>query len=87
MQAEGLAESLFRRLTAAHPAAVVALTRQFRMNGPIMALNNRLTYGSQLRAGSPAIEHATLAVPGLLTVRYVHAAFSLCLRHHLTPCL
>jgi DNA replication ATP-dependent helicase Dna2 len=65
-----MGESLFRRLTAAHPSAAVALTRQFRMCGPIMELSNRLTYGGALRAGSATVADARLTLPGLSMVRW-----------------
>lgn len=51
----GLQTSLFQRLCAAHPSAVVALETQFRMNADIMALTNALVYGGRLRCGSAQV--------------------------------
>lgn len=68
MQTGGLGETLLRRLSEAHPTSTVSLTRQFRMNGPIMALSNSLTYGMRLRAGGEAIESARLPLPLLPSV-------------------
>lgn len=59
----GLGASLFKRLCEAHPQAVVALRRQYRMAAPIMALPNELVYGGQLRAGSEAVAAARLELP------------------------
>eukprot|EP01012_Entosiphon_sulcatum_P008566 TRINITY_DN14695_c0_g1_i1.p1 TRINITY_DN14695_c0_g1~~TRINITY_DN14695_c0_g1_i1.p1 ORF type:complete len:1304 (-),score=176.05 TRINITY_DN14695_c0_g1_i1:44-3955(-) len=63
-QAAGMGESLFKRLCTAHPAAVVKLSLQYRMNAAIMGVANHLTYGGQLKAGDPAVAMATLTLPG-----------------------
>ncbi|KAJ6501059.1 AAA domain-containing protein [Mycena vitilis] len=59
----GLDVSLFRRLTDAHPTAVVNLTHQYRMNEDIMTLSNRLIYKDRLRCGSDAVATQRLALP------------------------
>ena len=59
----GLDQSLFRRLSEAHPSAAVPMSCQFRMCRPIMDLNNELTYGNQLLAGSLAVADARLTLP------------------------
>ena len=69
VQDNGLGTPLLQRLSAAHPAAEVVLSQQFRMCGPLMDLSNRLTYGGQLRAGSAAVESARLRLPHLGPVR------------------
>lgn len=57
----GMATSLFEALCAAHPEAVVSLTRQYRMNAAIMALSNALVYGGALQCGSADVADAALA--------------------------
>ena len=69
VQDNGLGTPLLQRLSAAHPAAEVVLSQQFRMCGPLMDLSNRLTYGGQLRTGSAALESARLRLPHLGPVR------------------
>ncbi|KIJ63491.1 hypothetical protein HYDPIDRAFT_175890 [Hydnomerulius pinastri MD-312] len=59
----GLEVSLFRRLSEAHPHAVVDLTYQYRMNEDIMQLSNKLIYGDRLRCGSEAVAKRTLVLP------------------------
>ena len=51
----GLDVSLFRRLSEAHPHAVVELSWQYRMNEEIMAVSNELIYGGRLRCGSEEV--------------------------------
>lgn len=48
----GLGDSLFKRLSEAHPKAVVSLPVQYRMAADIMALPNALIYGDALRCGT-----------------------------------
>ncbi|SGY77362.1 BQ5605_C005g03616 [Microbotryum silenes-dioicae] len=60
----GLDESLFARLSKAHPSAIVNLTIQYRMNRDIMLLSNRLVYDGELRVGSDSIADRRLALPG-----------------------
>ncbi|KAF9222302.1 Dna2-domain-containing protein [Gyrodon lividus] len=62
-QKGGLETSLFRRLSEAHPHAVVDLTYQYRMNEDIMLLSNKLIYGDRLRCGSEAVAKRTLVLP------------------------
>ena len=59
----GLEVSLFRRLSEAHPHAVVDLTHQYRMNEDIMLLSNKLIYGDRLRCGSQAVAKRSLVLP------------------------
>ncbi|KAF5381699.1 hypothetical protein D9615_005608 [Tricholomella constricta] len=59
----GLDVSLFRRLSDAHPHAVVDLVYQYRMNDDIMLLSNKLIYGDRLRRGSEAIARQSLVLP------------------------
>ncbi|KAF9234817.1 Dna2-domain-containing protein [Melanogaster broomeanus] len=62
-QKGGLETSLFRRLSEAHPHAVVDLTHQYRMNEDIMLLSNKLIYGDRLRCGSEAVAKRSLVLP------------------------
>ena len=59
----GLDISLFRRLTDAHPHAVVDLTLQYRMNKDIMLLSNKLIYNDRLRPGSDEVASRSLVLP------------------------
>ncbi|KAA1477837.1 Dna2-domain-containing protein [Dentipellis sp. KUC8613] len=59
----GLDMSLFRRLSEAHPSAVVDLTHQYRMNADIMLLSNRLIYDDRLRCGSEEVAQQSLVIP------------------------
>jgi len=59
----GLETSLFRRLSEAHPQAVVDLTYQYRMNEDIMQLSNKLIYGDRLQCGSEEVAKRTLILP------------------------
>jgi DNA replication ATP-dependent helicase Dna2 len=59
----GLDVSLFRRLTNAHPQAVVELAEQYRMNEEIMTLSNRLIYREKLKAGSESVRKRKLVIP------------------------
>ncbi|CAI9781645.1 unnamed protein product [Fraxinus pennsylvanica] len=56
----GMAVSLFCRLSEAHPQAIAALHSQYRMCAAIMELSNALIYGNRLRCGSSEIENAKL---------------------------
>jgi len=62
-RAMGMGTSLFEDLSKAHPAAVVTLCTQFRMNAQLNELANQLIYGDQLRCGSPAVANRRLHVP------------------------
>ncbi|GLI58557.1 hypothetical protein VaNZ11_000304 [Volvox africanus] len=61
----GLGISLFRRLSEAHPQAVVTLRSQYRMAADIMALSNALVYNGRMLCGSKTIAEATLRLPYL----------------------
>ncbi|KAF5357379.1 hypothetical protein D9758_005868 [Tetrapyrgos nigripes] len=58
----GLDISLFRRLSDAHPHAVVDLVYQYRMNEDIMVLSNTLIYGDRLRCGNEAVAKQSLVL-------------------------
>jgi DNA replication ATP-dependent helicase Dna2 len=51
----GMAVSLFERLLEAHPAACVALTRQYRMCAPILDIASATFYERRLVCGSDAV--------------------------------
>lgn len=55
--------SLFKRLSEAHPQALVYLSEQYRMNDDIMLLSNKLVYQDRLRAGSAAVAGQRLVLP------------------------
>ncbi|OJT15542.1 DNA replication ATP-dependent helicase/nuclease DNA2 [Trametes pubescens] len=69
----GLEISLFRRLSDAHPSAVVDLTHQYRMNSDIMLLSNKLIYSDRLRCGSDAVASQSLSLPNPKFLRLLHA--------------
>ncbi len=71
-RAGGLDESLFKRLSDAHPEAVVRLTHQYRMCADIMALSNTLVYGGMLRCGSAAVAERALAVRDMRSLGRLH---------------
>ncbi|KAL2536685.1 DNA replication helicase [Forsythia ovata] len=56
----GMAVSLFCRLSEAHPQAIATLHSQYRMCAAIMELSNSLIYGNRLRCGASEIENAKL---------------------------
>ncbi|KAF8908142.1 DNA replication factor Dna2-domain-containing protein [Gymnopilus junonius] len=58
----GLDVSLFRRLSEAHPEAVVDLRFQYRMNEDIMYLSNRLIYDDRLRCGNEEVRNRALVL-------------------------
>lgn len=68
----GLDVSLFRRLSDAHPNAVVDLAYQYRMNEDIMALSNKLIYGDRLRCGSETVAKRSLVLPDRTFLRAMH---------------
>ena len=61
----GLDISLFRRLSEAHPHAVVELNEQYRMNEHIMTISNQLIYSGRLRCGNEETARRGLQVPSL----------------------
>ena len=54
--------SLFRRLSEAHPEAVVELQEQYRMNEDVMKVSNALVYENKLQCGSDEVAKRSLAV-------------------------
>lgn len=64
--------SLFRRLSDAHPEAVIDLTDQYRMNEDIMLLSNRLIYNNRLRCGSDMVAKQSLVLPDDSFLRKLH---------------
>ncbi|KAI0056156.1 Dna2-domain-containing protein [Artomyces pyxidatus] len=68
----GLDVSLFRRLSEAHPNAVVGLTQQYRMNEDIMLLSNKLVYGDRLRCGTDKVAKQTLNLPDRTYLQSLH---------------
>ncbi|TDL20255.1 Dna2-domain-containing protein [Rickenella mellea] len=68
----GLDVSLFRRLSDAHPHAVVDLAYQYRMNEDIMVLSNKLIYGDRLKCGSKAVANQTLKLPDANRIPAMH---------------
>ncbi|KAK9824153.1 hypothetical protein WJX72_008129 [[Myrmecia] bisecta] len=62
-RAQGLAASLFHRLSEAQPQAVVSLCTQYRMAEDIMTLANVLVYNGQLRCGLRCAATARLHLP------------------------
>ncbi|GAA5863149.1 hypothetical protein JCM3774_001437 [Rhodotorula dairenensis] len=67
--AGGLDVSLFKRLSDAHPDAVVNLSCQYRMNTDIMSLSNKLVYNDRLRVGNEAVGTQQLALPDPAALR------------------
>jgi DNA replication ATP-dependent helicase Dna2 len=70
---EGLDVSLFRRLSEAHPEAVVDLLFQYRMNADIMLLSNRLIYNNRLSCGCDEVADRTLKLPNKLFLKKSHS--------------
>lgn len=62
-RAMGMDVSLFKRLSDAHPAAMVELDEQYRMNAEIMSLANALIYDGRLKCGSQAVAEQRLSLP------------------------
>ncbi|KAJ3500973.1 hypothetical protein NLJ89_g9551 [Agrocybe chaxingu] len=69
----GLDVSLFRRLSDAHPEAVVDLRFQYRMNEDIMLLSNRLIYDNRLRCGNEETAKRSLTLPDRSFFTRLHA--------------
>lgn len=55
----GMDVSLFKRLSEAHPQAVVYLEYQYRMNQDIMLLSNSLVYNHRLRCATAEVAEVT----------------------------
>ncbi|KAL1751935.1 DNA replication factor Dna2-domain-containing protein [Schizophyllum commune] len=68
----GLEISLFRRLSDAHPEAVVDLTYQYRMNSDIMTLSNTLIYSNRLHCGNEEVANRSLVLPDTSFVDSLH---------------
>ncbi len=63
-----MGESLFKRLSDAHPAACAQLSLQYRMNADIVAISSRLVYENRLQCGSRSVASARLNCPTLARV-------------------
>jgi len=74
----GLDASLFRRLSEAHPHAVVELTQQYRMNADIMLLSNKLIYNDRLNCGNQNIANQSLILPNNAFIQSIHTSTSPC---------
>ncbi|THG99127.1 hypothetical protein EW026_g3162 [Hermanssonia centrifuga] len=70
----GLDVSLFRRLSEAHPHAVVDLVDQYRMNEDIMLLSNKLIYSNRLRCGSLEVAKQGLVIPDRSFLQNLHSS-------------
>ena len=68
----GLDVSLFRRLSEAHPEAVVDLRFQYRMNQEIMTLSNKLIYEDKLRCGNDEVANRALELADRAFLRRLH---------------
>ncbi|KAI0290929.1 AAA domain-containing protein [Multifurca ochricompacta] len=71
-QKGGLDVSLFRRLSNAHPHAVVELTQQYRMNADIMLLSNKLIYNDRLSCGNQKVANQSLILPDIRFIQRIH---------------
>lgn len=69
---------MFRRLSDAHPQAVVDLTHQYRMNEDIMVLSNKLIYGDRLRCGSETVARQGLDLPDRTYLQSLHNGAASC---------
>ncbi|KAH9010213.1 AAA domain-containing protein [Lactarius deliciosus] len=74
----GLDVSLFRRLSEAHPHAVVELTQQYRMNSDIMLLSNKLIYSDRLSCGNQKVANQSLIMPDNLFIQRLHELVPSC---------
>jgi len=74
---DGLDISLFRRLSEAHPEAVVDLLFQYRMNADIMLLSNKLIYNNRLSCGCDEVANRTLKIPNRLFLKQSHSNLNL----------
>ncbi|PVG03899.1 Dna2-domain-containing protein [Serendipita vermifera] len=70
----GLDVSLFRRLSEAHPQAVVELAHQYRMNEDIMKVSNTLIYDQKLKCGDEAVATKTLKLQKPDRIQKLHAS-------------
>lgn len=74
----GLDVSLFRRLSEAHPHAVVELAQQYRMNKDIMLLSNKLVYQDKLKCGNEKVAKRVLRVPKISMLDEMHVKTMSC---------
>jgi DNA replication ATP-dependent helicase Dna2 len=64
----GLAESMFSRLSSAHPSAAVTLNTQYRMNKDICQISADLIYSGQLVCGNDEVAQRLLVLPKFATL-------------------
>jgi DNA replication ATP-dependent helicase Dna2 len=57
----GMAESLFKTLSEAHPQSVIDLRYQYRMNSDIMNLSNTLIYGNRLICANQTVSESSFS--------------------------
>lgn len=69
---------MFRRLSEAHPHAVVELTQQYRMNTDIMLLSNKLIYDDRLSCGNQKVANQSLILPDNTFIQRIHTPASSC---------
>ena len=86
-RALGLDESLFKRLTEAHPEAVIKLSCQYRMCKEIMSVANALVYDGELSCHSEDVYRAKLAPRQVETTSASTTATSASLRTRGPPLL
>ncbi|KAG8800957.1 Tripartite DNA replication factor [Serendipita sp. 398] len=70
----GFDVSLFRRLSEAHPDAVVELIEQYRMNDDIMKVSNRLIYSNRMLCGSESVAQQRLSIAQADPFKKLHKA-------------
>ncbi len=76
-----LQDSLFRRLSEAHPNAVARLNMQYRMNAAICRLCSSITYNDALKCGSDEVAAQVLKAP------HVSALSATCDCPHFAACV
>lgn len=73
----GMAESLFKTLSEAHPQSVVDLRYQYRMNSDIMNLSNTLIYGNRLICANHRVSESSFSCNALSkTIKYTPGSLS-----------
>lgn len=73
----GLDVSLFRRLSEAHPHAVVELKHQYRMNEDVMKVSNTLIYDNKLNCGNEEVAKRSLNLRHPSALSNFHVASSM----------
>lgn len=68
----GLDVSLFKLLSDTHPASVVNLEHQYRMNEDIMTLSNTLIYHGRLKCGTEELKTRKLHIPNPEGMKQLH---------------